>query len=97
MPGAAAEVVALAEPGASSATDCRSRSTGSRSSSSRVMFVAISVELTSTAFTTREPITVIDFERRAAQVEIRGVAAPRFTVTSASVPRLLPSFVASIV
>ncbi len=44
-------------PGASNATPPRDCATGRRLISSRVMFVAVSVERTSTRFTTREPTT----------------------------------------
>ena len=49
----------LVRPGASSATESRSRSTGRRSRSSRVTLVADSVDFTSTAVTMRVPSTWI--------------------------------------
>src|SRR5262245_52635283 len=87
----------LLMPGASSATDCRSRSTGSWSISSRVTFMADSVEVTSTAFTMREPTTVTTASDSPPRSRSAVVATPRLTVTSGSEPRLLPSFIASSV
>lgn len=85
----------LVRPGASSATESRSRSTGRRSSSSRVMLVADSVEATSTMVTMRELLTSMVSRLIEPRVTFAVVAVPRPTVTSASLPRVAPFLVAS--
>ena len=61
------------------------------------MLVALSVDVTSTAFTTRVPTTVMTASDSPPRSMFAVVAAPRLTVTSGSEPIDLPSFDASIV